>query len=170
MKMTNFVDQSDFGFYPKANMLGAIADAMLSNTDSPIFEGGTLNFGDALMQGSEDHLAKPFDGSNLFFRGVFFRRFAKNGRTIGAGQPSPEAETEILTVFIGRVMVKAKNTIAIGDKAAINAAGEWVGGGGAVGDYLLEGATFLSSGDAGDYVKLELTGGRHFTEIVAPTA
>ncbi len=165
MENVNFVSQDDFSIYPRAHMQGAIADHTLRNMNSVLFETGSLEFGGAVVEGSEEGLGIPFDGSNTFFQGIYFRRFCKNGRAVGATNPTPRDNSEILLVLYGRVWVKASNTVTAGDKAVLSDSNEWVGGGGAAGDFELEGGTFLTSGDAGELVKVELTGGRRLTAI-----
>lgn len=165
MLMTNCVDQDDFSIYPKKALAGAIVEAMLYSTQASYVETGTFEFGDAMIKGSKSGLVIPFDGSSTFFNGVFFRRFSREGRVFGSHQPNPSPETEILGLMVGCVWVVAKNAISGGDVAAINAGGEWVGAGGVSGDWTLQGATFLTDAKAGELVKLELTGGRHFAPI-----
>lgn len=167
MRNVNMTQQDDFSIYPRAAMLGAIADNQFIRENSTILdEGVSITFGDALCNGSLDHTSAPFDGSNTFFKGIYFRRFMKNGREIGGSAASPEAMTEQLLIVEGCVMVKASNAVTAGDKASLTDANKWAGGD-VVGNYYLEGATFLTSADAGELVKLELTGGRHLIEITA---
>lgn len=165
MRNINMTQQDDFSIYPRAQMLGAIADNQFIRENSTILdEGVTCTFGDALCGGSEDHTSAPFDGSNTFFKGIYFRRFMKNGRPIGGTAPNPDALSEQLLIIEGCVWVKTSNAVTAGEQATLTDANLWAGGN-VTGNYALAGATFLTSGDAGDLVKLELTGGRTLTEI-----
>jgi len=165
MRNINMTQQDDFSIYPRAQMLGAIADNQFIRENSTIVDdGATFTFGDALCGGSEDYTSTNFDGSNTFFKGVYIRRFMKDGRVVGGTAPNPAPGTEQLLLIEGCVWVLASNAVKAGEQAALTTANKWAGGA-VTGNYALAGATFLTSGDAGDLVKLELTGGRTLTEI-----
>ena len=170
MKGINNVTQSNFGFYPRLNFAGMPADSSMTSTTSSIIESGDIFFGNAAVGGSEDHLCIPFDGVSMFFKGISTRRFARTAATIGNDKnPSrTEGDTVKLAIF-GRWWVTVSNSVTAGDDGALTAGNEWAGGN-EVGNFSVQGATFLTSAEAGETAELELTGGRKITEIVAPAA
>ncbi|WCP84216.1 hypothetical protein PQE20_27445 (plasmid) [Vibrio harveyi] len=167
MRNINMVQQDDFSINPITAYIGAIADNTFNKFNSVILDDGvSITFGDALCAGSEDHTAAPFKGTNKFFKGVYFRRFMKSGRAIGGTATSPQPGSEQLVMLDGTIWVTASNAVTAGDKACLTTANKWAGGH-VVGNFELEGATFLTSAAKDEKVKLELTGGRHLTEITA---
>lgn len=168
-KNINQVYQSDFSLFPGTAYKGALADGSVQNPISVILEDGAIDFGDAVCGGTEDYHGLPFDGSNLFFKGVRFRNFGRVGVGISDAMANnvPEAGDTLLLIDFGVVWVEASNEVKAGDLACLTAANEWAGGD-VAGNFALDGAVFLTSGSAGELVKLKLTGGKRLTAIEAP--
>ncbi len=165
MHFVNNHNQTDFSIYPGTRLLGAPSDGQwVVETVTKILEKDTLSFGDAAVSGTEDYQCQPFDGSSLFFEGLVFRTFGRIGVPIGSTVVAPrQTGDNVFLVIKGRYFVKVANAVTKTDVVALNSSGEWVAG--ASGDFELQGASFLESGDTGDLVELELTGGRRLTAI-----
>lgn len=164
------VNQSTFDVFRGKAYAGMSADGSYQNVDGLQLESGKVVFGAPVCMGSKDNLCIPFDATKAF-AGIAVREFYMMNGGVGDKTTVPfeagKGRTWDLDLGVfGRWMVKTSNPVIKGQKVTVTSAGLWAGGE-LAGNYVLEGATFKSSGAKDSLVIVELTGGRQWSVITA---
>lgn len=162
--------QSTFDVFRGKAYAGMPGDGSYQNVDGSQLVSGQLSFGEPASMGEKDRTIEAFDATKPF-AGIAVREFYMGDGAIGEEGNKPFDATDsrkwdVDTGVFGRWWVRASNPVKNGQKATLTTDGKWAGGA-VVGNFILEGAIFKSTGDDGDLVLVELTGGRGLTEIEA---
>lgn len=164
------VTQNNFDVFRGKAYAGMPGDGSYQNVDGSQLVSGQVSFGEPTSMGEKDRTITAFDPTKPF-AGIAVREFYMGDGAIGEEGNKPfdasdSRKWDVDTGVFGRWWVRASNPVKNGQKATLTTAGKWAGGELAT-NFILEGATFKSTGDTDDLVLVELTGGRTLTEITA---
>lgn len=177
------ITQGTFDTWRRSAYPGMPADGAYKVINGVRLIGGEAIFGSVFSMGDKEktvNAGASFDPSKSF-GGICSRMFYQGSGAIGEETTKPfvapktdnDKQWDLDATVEGCWWVPVNNDAKNGDRVEVTAAGELTSspaGTPTVGNYYLEGATYVSNKNQDGLIKIELTGGRQFIEITAPEA